>query len=62
VEEMQNAGFQIQTFKADSVRKGLLSLALEHNLNIVSLQTQNQSLETIFRTLTVAPSVSETID
>jgi ABC-2 type transport system ATP-binding protein len=61
VEEMQNTGFQIQTFKADSVRKGLLSLALEHNLNIVSLQTQNQSLETIFRTLTSAPSVPETI-
>ncbi len=61
VEEMPNAGFQIQTLKADSVRKGLLSLALEHNLNIVSLQTQNQSLEKIFRTLTAAPSVPETI-
>jgi ABC-2 type transport system ATP-binding protein len=52
VEEMQNAGFQIQTSNADAVRKSLLSLALEHNLNIVSLQTQNQSLEKIFQSLT----------
>jgi len=52
VEGMLNAGFQIQTSNPDAVRKGLLSLALEHNLNIVSLQTQNQSLEKIFQSLT----------
>jgi ABC-2 type transport system ATP-binding protein len=52
VEGMLNAGFQIQTSSPDAVRKGLVSLALEHNLNIVSLQTQNQSLEKIFQSLT----------
>ncbi len=52
VETMQNASFQIQTSNPDAVRKGLLSLALEHNLNIVSLQTQNQTLEKIFQSLT----------
>ncbi len=52
VEGMLNAGFQIQTSNPDAVRKGLLALALEHNLNIVSLQTQNQSLEKIFQSLT----------
>ncbi len=52
VEAVQNTGFQIQTSNPDAVRKGLLTLALEHNLNIVSLQTQNQSLEKIFQSLT----------
>ncbi len=52
VEAVQNAGFQIQTSNPDAVRKGLLTLALEHNLNIVSLQTQNLSLEKIFQSLT----------
>ncbi len=52
IDGMQNAGFQIQTSNPDAVRKELLSLALEHNLNIVSLQTQNQSLEKIFQSLT----------
>jgi ABC-2 type transport system ATP-binding protein len=52
VEAVQNAGFHIQTSNPEAVRKGLLSLALAHNLNIVSLQTQNQSLEKIFQSLT----------
>ncbi len=52
VEAVQNTGFQIQTSNPDAVRKGLLTLALEHNLNIVSLQTQNLSLEKIFQSLT----------
>jgi ABC-2 type transport system ATP-binding protein len=54
IDGMQNAGFQIQTSNPDAVRKELLSLALEHNLNIVSLQTQNQSLEKIFQSLTTS--------
>jgi len=54
IDGMQNAGFQIQTSNPDAVRKDLLSLALEHNLNIVSLQTQSQSLEKIFQSLTIS--------
>lgn len=34
------------------VKKQLLQLALQNNLNIVSLQTDNQSLEDVFRELT----------
>ncbi len=42
----------IETEKPEGVRKALLQLAIEHNLNIVSLQSQNQSLEEVFRSLT----------
>ncbi len=44
--------FKLQTTNAELVRKQILELALEHNLNIVSLQSENQSLEEIFRNLT----------
>ena len=33
------------------VRKQILELALQHNLNIVSLQSEDQSLEDMFRLL-----------
>jgi ABC-2 type transport system ATP-binding protein len=36
------------------VRKQLLEMALQHNLNIVSLQSENQSLEEVFRSLTTS--------
>jgi len=36
----------------DEVKKQLLELALQNNLNIVSLQSENQRLEDIFRSLT----------
>lgn len=42
----------IETDKAEDVRKGLLQLAVDHNLNIASLQSENKSLEDIFRQLT----------
>jgi ABC-2 type transport system ATP-binding protein len=34
------------------VRKQLLELSLQHNLNIVSLQSESKSLEEVFRLLT----------
>lgn len=37
---------------ADMVRKQILTLALQHNLNIVSLQSEKRSLEEIFKELT----------
>ncbi len=52
IERMQNSKFKIQNNNPEAVRKRLLELALQHNLNIVSLQTESQSLEDIFRTLT----------
>jgi ABC-2 type transport system ATP-binding protein len=48
----QAAGYRLQVNDADSVRKQLLSLAVERNLNIVSLQSETSSLESIFRTVT----------
>ncbi len=50
-----NAGgnaFKIHTPNPESVRKQILELALQDNLNIVSLQSEGQSLEDIFRSLT----------
>jgi len=44
--------WNIETEKPEAVRKALLQLALEQNLNIVSLQSQDQSLEEVFRQLT----------
>jgi len=52
VEEAQTAYFKLQTANPESVRKQILELALQHNLNIVSLQSESQSLEDIFRALT----------
>jgi len=44
--------YLIDTANPDLVRKQLLSLCVAENLNIVSLQTDGNSLEDIFRTLT----------
>lgn len=44
--------YRIETNSPDLVRKQILQLALQHNLNIVSLQSENQSLEEVFRSLT----------
>jgi ABC-2 type transport system ATP-binding protein len=48
----QAAGYRLQVSDADIVRKQLLSLAVERNLNIVSLQTETSSLESVFRAVT----------
>ncbi len=42
----------METENPESVRKALLNLSLENNLNIVSLQSENQNLEAVFRQLT----------
>ena len=46
------AGYKLQTTNPESVRRQLLELSLQHNLNIVSLQSENYSLEEVFRNLT----------
>jgi len=53
VEEIQTSNFKLQTNNSESVRKQLLELAVQNNLNIISLQSENESLEDIFRSLTV---------
>lgn len=44
--------YKIHTSNPEQVRKELFQLSLQHNLNVVSLQTEGQSLEEIFRVLT----------
>ncbi len=44
--------WQLATHDSDQLRKQIMELSLQHNLNIVSLQSENQSLEEVFRSLT----------
>ena len=44
--------FRIQTNNAENLRKQILKLSIDKNLNIISLQNQNSSLEDVFRDLT----------
>ena len=44
--------FRIQTNNAENLRKQILKLSIDKNLNIVSLQNQSNSLEDVFRDLT----------
>jgi len=55
VQQLSPSNFKLQTSNADAVRKQILQLALQHNLNIVSLQDESQTLEEIFRDLTGKP-------
>ena len=54
IENISQSGnnFRIQTINAESLRKQLLQLSIDNNLNIVSLQNESNSLEDIFKTLT----------
>jgi len=44
--------FVIETMSPESLRKKLFEFSLQHQLNIISLHTENQSLENIFKQLT----------
>jgi ABC-2 type transport system ATP-binding protein len=52
VQLLPNGNWQLSTDNPESVRKQLLEMSLQHNLNIVSLQSENSSLEEVFRNLT----------
>ncbi len=52
VEKTDEYTWRIESADENNMRKQLLELALKHNLNIVSLQTEGGSLEDIFRSLT----------
>jgi len=52
VEESQPSLFKLQTGNPEAVRKQLMEIALQQNLNIISLQSENRSLESIFKSLT----------
>ena len=44
--------YRVQTSNPESVLKQIANLSLQRNLNIVSLQSEDQSLEEVFRSLT----------
>lgn len=48
----EGTGLKFKTASPESLRNQLLALSVQHNLNIVSLQTEGNSLEDVFRTLT----------
>jgi ABC-2 type transport system ATP-binding protein len=52
VSKMNANDWQLETDDPDSLRKQIFALPLQHNLNIVSLHSENQSLEEVFRSLT----------
>ena len=52
IEQLQTSYYKLQTNNPESVRKQLLELSLQNNLNIISLQSESNSLEEVFRNLT----------
>lgn len=52
VNKLDTFTWQIQSADANEVKRQLLEMSLQLNLNIVSLQTEGDSLEEIFRSLT----------
>ena len=56
VNKLDTYNWQVTAKDTNEVKKQLLELSLQQNLNIVSLQTEGGSLEEIFRSLTMANS------
>jgi ABC-2 type transport system ATP-binding protein len=52
VEEEQPFIYKVQTSNPENIKKQILKLSLENNLNILSLQSESKSLEDVFRNLT----------
>jgi ABC-2 type transport system ATP-binding protein len=58
ITQMPDGSFVFDTDNAETVKKQLLAFSIEANLNIVSLQSNEHSLEEIFRSLTNTSSLS----
>ncbi|NCI47560.1 gliding motility-associated ABC transporter ATP-binding subunit GldA [Sediminibacterium soli] len=52
IDQPAPGNWKLQTNDPENVRKQLLQLAIDHNLNIVSLHSEKHNLEDIFRSLT----------
>ena len=52
IHKIGTTSFLINTANPELVRKQLLALTVSENLNIISLQTEGNSLEDVFRALT----------
>lgn len=59
VHKNDSQSWNIETDEPEALRKQLLEMSLEHNLNILSLQSESQSLEDVFRSLTISESVQK---
>jgi ABC-2 type transport system ATP-binding protein len=52
--------YSFSTSNPELLRKSIIEASLQHNLNIVSMQSESRSLENIFKTLTAAsPSLAK---
>ena len=52
IEQVNTSHFRLYSANPELVRKHLLTLSVAYNLNIVSLKTEGNSLEEVFRSLT----------
>jgi gliding motility-associated transport system ATP-binding protein len=52
IEEEKPFIYKLQTSDPENIKKKILKLSLENNLNILSLQSETKSLEDVFRNLT----------
>jgi ABC-2 type transport system ATP-binding protein len=59
VNKIDANNWQLATDNPEQLRKQILELSLQHNLNIVSLQNESQSLEDVFRSLTQSAGTKE---
>ena len=53
ISKISDSSFSLATNNDNETRRQLLELTLHHNLNIVSLQSEGNNLEDVFRSLTV---------
>lgn len=54
VDQLSDSDFRLHTSNPELVRKHILNMAVAYNLQIISLQSEKNSLEKIFRSLTTA--------
>lgn len=52
VQKLSENSYELFTDNAEAVRRQLMEAALRHNYNILSLQSQTRSLESVFKNLT----------
>lgn len=61
IQNLQPGMYKLSTQNPDAVKKQLLELSLKHGFNIVSLQSESQRLEEVFRSLTQTDHALKTI-
>ena len=59
IDKADQFSWTIETDEPEALRKQILEMSLQHNLNIVSLHSENVSLEEVFRNLTAGDRNNE---